>query len=443
LATKRVGQAFFSKTLCQEETLHGNAEPKLNRSAKDKRTNAKEVISLWHLNIQSLSSKVLILDAYLTSVDRQPDILILTEHWLTEAALPASTIDGYKIASYTCRQSLKHGGVAILTGVSMQYEVVSLSALNSLTNEGHCELSAILLKKLNLIIVGVYRPPKGDFLVFLNTLEAVLSHKLVQKKKLAFAGDFNVNFLNLACPKLAQLTPMLNSYGLKAIIFEPTRLQNCLDNILINFSMDEVENLGVLNFCHSDHSVIKADLRVCRTAGLVTRRLTRPLSSEKLLCLKHLINTCDWSFVFNADIAIDERWNLFISHLSYFIDESLPKVWCTMKSRSERKLWITKDLMEQSKWIQVVHDLHKHSQDANLLQLKRKLRSQYRQKLAEAKIGCNEKYINSASNKQKAMLEVVNKKRPAAHSSTDLPLSSDELNSFLVSLKTVGFCKKE
>lgn len=56
-------------------------------------------------------------------------------------------------------------------------------------------------------------------------------------------GDFNIQFLT--CNKLSDFKNICNSYGFVITIRENTRLNSCLDNIIINFSLEEC-NIGVV-----------------------------------------------------------------------------------------------------------------------------------------------------------------------------------------------------
>ena len=83
----------------------------------------------------------------------------------------------------------------------------------------------------------IYRVPTGNFEIFLNKLDTILSTLYKTDLKLIICGDININYL-VDSEKKKQLNAMLLSYNLFAIIDFPTRSQiqtsTTIDNIFID-----------------------------------------------------------------------------------------------------------------------------------------------------------------------------------------------------------------
>ena len=97
--------------------------------------------------------------------------------------------------------------------------------------------------------------------MFFDKLEKLLCR--CDKNNITIAGDFNVDFL-IKNKNSLRLMSVLNSFGLKHTIKEPTRItqttQKCIDNILTNFRVDLTST--VLHSHISDHTAQKITFNI-------------------------------------------------------------------------------------------------------------------------------------------------------------------------------------
>lgn len=175
-----------------------------------------------HLNIQGLTShKVNEWDLFLME-NKMHDAICVTEHWFSPEIADSCSSGGWHVASIFSRTKKSRGGSMILSR-NHDYEV--LGNIVSLSVEFDCEIAAIKTQKLTLI--SIYRSTNGDFGNFLEILENVLNLVDIHDD-LAIAGDFNVFFSMYGNDTLDRnavaLVEVLESYGLKQTIFEPTRM---------------------------------------------------------------------------------------------------------------------------------------------------------------------------------------------------------------------------
>ncbi|XP_045483042.1 uncharacterized protein LOC123688091 [Harmonia axyridis] len=133
------------------------------------------------------------------------DAICVTEHWLPLGVADTYCSSGWHVASNFSRTRNKRGGTMILSR-NHEYEV--LGKIVELSVEVDCEVAAI--KKQGLTLISVYRSPVGDFNVC-----------------------FNMNSNNVLDRNAEVLLEVFQSYGLKQTIYEPTRNNNCIDNIFV------------------------------------------------------------------------------------------------------------------------------------------------------------------------------------------------------------------
>ena len=151
-------------------------------------------LSIIHLNIRGLSSKIGNLDYLLTHsfTTSHPDIILLCEIWLTNRS-PKLYISGYNLEG-TDRLNKKGGGVGVLISNRCRYRrCKDLEESNSACFES-CFIE-LENHKTNLIIGSIYRPPNTDSNEFNNKFEQLTQSCNKQKNHLIIALDHNLDLL--------------------------------------------------------------------------------------------------------------------------------------------------------------------------------------------------------------------------------------------------------
>ncbi|KAB0797031.1 hypothetical protein PPYR_11092 [Photinus pyralis] len=103
--------------------------------------------------------------------------------------------------------------------VKRDIECDSIPIVKTLSAEVDCEISGIIIKRSNMIILTVYRSPLGDFNVFIRTLTILFSKLNVSKNVIVLCGDLNVKF-HTSDNQAVYLTDLLNSFELYPVIYE-------------------------------------------------------------------------------------------------------------------------------------------------------------------------------------------------------------------------------
>lgn len=365
---------------------------------------------IMHINIQSLACKVPEVDSFIENLQHKPSILAMTEHWLKVPNIALCSLEGYSLTSCFCRVSSSHGGVAIYSRKDLNWPLEPLEELSKMSQEGHCEIAGAISRKQKFVIIAVYRPPKGSFTAFLDTVDSILDSMHSNQYQVILTGDFNVNFLDPSNLNLHQLESLIGSYGYWHVLSQPTRLKSCLDNFITNIPNSRVLEHAVINACLSDHDAIQMTIAFNKTRNETHFTLARPISSEKIDRLRRLVSAQDWTFIENSNYDIDEKWTNFMAMLKQCINSAIPKKMCRTIPRTKRKFEMSEELNELRQWLAIINELCKNPEFVHLKKTKTALRRKYRVSLIAAKQKANEDFIKSANNKQRAYWGLIKSK---------------------------------
>ena len=221
-------------------------------------SNRPNSVSIMHQNIQCIRNKIIDLNIFLNTDLDNVDIVCFSEHWLNEHEYTSLVIPNYNLAGIYCRKVHKNGGVAILVKNSISFKNKPHTMF--LNEELHFEhiVIELTISKNNLLIVCLYRSPRGSIEIFLNKLEILLDNLGREGKTIVLCGDFNINFLIEHAAK-ENFLAITKSFNLHPIISTATRTtsfsQTCIDQIFANittgsFSSNNIDT-GI-----SDHNAI-------------------------------------------------------------------------------------------------------------------------------------------------------------------------------------------
>ena len=170
---------------------------------------------------------------------------------LTETHLGDNILDAeINIANYTLyrtdRLERSHGGIAIYLREELAANTEILETFSNSTTE----MLALYVKKMDLIIVVIYRPPNTTFRNFKEAAEKI-QHLLqllpTPLTEVILTGDFN--FLTITWPQM-------QIHGGSRDV--PTRGKNILD-LLFSNNWDLIHSQEVAKPVMSDHNLIKVN----------------------------------------------------------------------------------------------------------------------------------------------------------------------------------------
>lgn len=391
-------------------------------SNKSVKSSPNSLFNIFHLNIQCLKNKVIDLNVFL--IDSNIDILCINEHWLVEDEVEYITLEGYYLASNFSRKSNIHGGVAIFC--KNIYNCSTITQINKLSVELHCELTGVVCDKF--IIITTYRSPSlGDFDIFLQTLANVLNFISQKNKNVIFTGDFNVHFNN-PDKHVHAIINIFSSFGFIACNTSPTRLENCLDNIFINFSFDNCK-LHILDPKLSDHAGINLSVNNCRPPQLSKKISYRPISDIGLFHMNSYLQQIDWRFIDDPSFDIDTKSNSFLDTIIFALDKYFPVKSKILNNNKINLNWYTNDLRQMRESLHLLLDVYKKSPSNDLKELIKHKKRTYRNELIRAKKTANDNYIHQNKNQQKAMWHLININKSSSVNQSDM-ISPDDFNNY-------------
>ena len=211
-------------------------------------------VGIFNQNVQSIKSKVQRLEIILTKLDS--DIVLITEHWESTDQLTTIPIQGYNLCASFCRPLKKHGGVAIYTKSGLDVREANCARNASVCNVFEC--CGVELKKSNIVVLCVYRPPSNkieETTLFLRKMEELLQYFLDNGKRVIIGGNFNTDF-RVKSALCNAFHNVVNSYNMYITTTEPTRVtcfwSTRLDNIVVNNSSILLDKTEVLDTHLSD-----------------------------------------------------------------------------------------------------------------------------------------------------------------------------------------------
>ena len=220
-------------------------------------------LSLFHLNIKSLSKHYDELDTYLNSLEYKFAFIGLTETWLDEDKQYFFDLENYTSIN-KFREGRKGGGVSLQISQNIPYiKRNDLVHFDSEMESIFIEIDKCVYNTNSNIIIGViYRMPNACVDVFTDRLTDIMNVIEKEHKLCYIMGDLNIDFLKADDHKsTGALLDVLYSYNVFPLITKPTRVTEktatLIDHIWTNnFDVDTHHIQGILCTSMTDHYAI-------------------------------------------------------------------------------------------------------------------------------------------------------------------------------------------
>ena len=324
-------------------------------------TNAKDMFSMCHLNIRSISKNLSSFENYLETIQYNFTMIGLTETWLNDTNYDLYGLQGYNFVEQ--HRSSLGGGVALCVMKHLNYIERPDLALydNRKWQDYDNDIESVFIEinkdKLHLeknIIIGVlYRPPGNDIRTFNEKLESIL-HKIRRENKVSYIlGDFNINLLNNDYHQpTGEFFNLMSSNSFLPLITRPTRVTansaTLIDNIFTNHfdcSLQSSEGIFVTDITdhypvfHINHQIFASETEI-----YMERRLYNQRNKQAFL---QVLQETDWSDIFNIH-GTQSCFNTFHDKLVSLLNKSFPKV-RIKKKYNNRKPWLSDALRNSIK----------------------------------------------------------------------------------------------
>ena len=260
-------------------------------------------LTILTVNIRSYFRNIDSYLAFIHSLEVLPDILVMTESWLTSENVHLANINGYN-SFHTLRLSgRRSGGVSIFGRKNLNCEKLDNLCISNGTIECCC---VRLFINEPYIVLGVYRPHDMDSIEnFGLAMEAILQNNTFSRSKASICGDFNLNMHN-PIPRVANILQLFHSYHFKALLSKPTRFSHnsepsLLDQYFVNFNNDVLS--CIILFDLTDHCPIFLHIDVTKPTFPNTYKIKFRIHSENYMeSFVDKLCSIPWEFTLAADV---------------------------------------------------------------------------------------------------------------------------------------------
>uniref|UniRef100_A0A8D8T0Q4 Endonuclease/exonuclease/phosphatase domain-containing protein n=1 Tax=Cacopsylla melanoneura TaxID=428564 RepID=A0A8D8T0Q4_9HEMI len=175
------------------------ANQSMNRYTSVTMSHSNTNVSFFHMNIRSIGNKINLLESLFMSSDINPNVICITEHWLTSGEEAYCNMTDYRVAVSRSRPTTRrgnshvsYGGVLIYLQNNLNFKVLDI--LNTYSVVSVCEIVGVKLIDYDILVLCVYRPPEhSNFRQFCEIIEQILSI-LGLENKVCLCGDLNIKF---------------------------------------------------------------------------------------------------------------------------------------------------------------------------------------------------------------------------------------------------------
>lgn len=401
----------------------------LNKNKQKIQSRCKHNFSILHINSQCLRNKTVQIEA--NNFDN--DILVFSEHWMSDLEIKQTKLHNYSFVSSYCRRYHIHGGVAAAVSDFHVKEFSSREDINALTVERQIEICAIESYILKMIIITIYRPPLGNFAIFLDTVSNILQTISNLKHQVFILGDFNVDFLKESTIR-GDTLDLFHSYGLNSLITKSTRGSACLDNIFTNVS--DCESY-VLDVGFSDHLAIGvgfANHKPNPKENVST--IYRPITENGLIIMKFLVQDVCWDFIANKNIDIDTKFKMFLTLLKNCVDLAFPEKKFKHYKNTPIVSWFNDDLKKMRDQLNFYRELAQAHENPEVTLFCKNYAILYRNQLKKAKKQSNDSYIKNNNFNSRAIWNIIknNSNLMCKNVKQESELTPNQLNSFFTNI---------
>uniref|UniRef100_A0A1B6KBG4 Reverse transcriptase domain-containing protein n=1 Tax=Graphocephala atropunctata TaxID=36148 RepID=A0A1B6KBG4_9HEMI len=400
----------------------------------------KNFLDILFINIQGLKNKI----DELALLHSNYSVLCIAEHWLRSEEINFCVPDGFTLGNSFCRKELIHGGVCIFLASHVLFKTIDLSKF---CREQQFEVTGVELIETKVILISLYRSPKGSPELFLKSLDELLRYVIVKNCTVIVSGDINAEFdVTSNKPTVELFLNTLRQFSMYCANYKPTRGESCLDNVMTNLHPGDYR-CEVVKLDLSDHDALRftrfsdntKELRLSSSRDESTSLKNRPITKDKIISFKDILSKEDWFFILDPTIPAGTCFNIFFDRFLTLFESCFP-VKCinsagfvTMKKRDAIN-WYTPQLAQMKKIILTCKDSYEISKSDQLLQVLKNLRHHYRLALREAKKNKNVEIIEKSSNKCKAAWSIINKAvcRPSTRNARH-SIPPDDFNEFFIS----------
>lgn len=283
-------------------------------------------------------------------------------------------------------------------------EVEEVEDIRKASKEGTIECSSVRITNKKIIIICIYRPPRGDFNVFFETVSYILHlcHRKYKNHRIILCGDFNINLFGESANKKAFLD-ILTSYNLSQTINEGTRGEKSLiDNIFVDLCSDRHTGVLLRNALSDHHGqLLFMNIPETKTKNVKNWSMRMIQSEKRLNSMKQELLNETWDEVLASESA-DASYGAFIKRIN-----ELSRSIFVKKKVMRRGTWITNEIRMSCSTKRQLYDLKCKGLISK--EFFYRYANDLRKIIKETKRASNIREIANAKNKNKAIWNVISR----------------------------------
>ena len=311
-------------------------------------------LNILHLNSRSLPKNIDNIKAFLNSLIAPPDVLAITETWLSETNKELFQLSGYQ--SYHLVRTIRpQGGVSVY--ISNNIQSTQIKELTLINDNIEMNTTKITIDSNSFVIIAIYRPHSKHEGVeaFTNNLITLLQRENIKKSNVVVIGDININLLeHSAHTATNNYLAALQTINFFPHISRPTRFPDTvnlsepslLDHVYTNFNNSFVS--GIIHYQVSDHLPIFLNISTPPKPLTFHKIEFRIFNQNNKQNFTNEINLINWNDLFTSD-DVNINFQTFLSTLQQLYNQCFPIV---SKQISEKRLnspWINQEILNAIK----------------------------------------------------------------------------------------------
>ena len=322
--------------------------------------NTSDTLTIVNANVRSFNANGEAMATVLKSLTSVPDVIILTETWLSELSKPYAELEGYN-SYHQVREERRSGGVSIFCRQDLNVETLDHLSVCNQTIE--TMTINIVFPGDKIALVAVYRPHSGTIENFSHQLHGILHNNSIANQKTVIAGDLNINLLNQQSETIQTFINDLQSLHFIPVITKPTHFPpsnirgnpTLLDHIWINCL--NTYRSGILTIDVTDHTPAFIQLFIPTNKTETIKIQFRVHSLDNKNRFMQELSTVDWDALFVADINTSTQ--SFVTHINSLYRRHFPLKTKFISVKRLEKPWLTNGLLQSIKTKSRYFKLHK------------------------------------------------------------------------------------
>ena len=348
-------------------------------------------LSLFHLNIKSISKHYDELELYLNSLDFKFSFIGLSETWLDDNKEEFYDLKGYSSVN-RYRKDKKGGGVSLHIRKGFTFMLRNdLDYFDSEMETVFIEIDRCIFgTDSNIVIRVIYRMPNSSVDVFNDRISEVMNVIQKERKLCYLMGDLNIDFLRADDHRATgELLDVLYCNNVFPLITKPTRVTSTtatlIDHILTNNFVDDMMHIqGILCTPISDHYAVFHVACNAKTEHDKTDMplLKRNIGQRNITKFISEMNMVDWQFVL-TETDTQSAYSKFHEVISTKYNACFPyrKIF---KKYSKNKPWLSTALKESIKIKNKLYVKSKSSSGSENVSFYKKYRNKLNQLIRSA-----------------------------------------------------------